>query len=175
MNLPNNKELLYTSHEFIKTIPSIVETMYNNDIVFMFYSNSKDDIPGKGIREKMIIGEENKYIPLLETNWRKKLSNFWVQPFKLDNKQWSSVEHYYQGSKFKKENPLFYHLFSIDSDSDICKDPNMAKMAGSKSGKINKKNGGLKMSLLILIFSQIIVIMKKCIKHNLQNLRKMMI
>ena len=139
MNLPNNKELLYTSHEFIKTFPSIVETMYNNDIVFMFYSNSKDEMPGKGIREKIIIGEENKYTPLLETNWRKKLSNFWVEPFNLDNKQWTSVEHYYQGSKFKKENPDFYHLFSIDSNSDICKDPYMAKSAGSKGGKVNKK------------------------------------
>ena len=54
-------ELDYTSSEFIKSIPSIVQTMYNNDIVFMFYSKSKDEIPGKGIREKMIIEEENKY------------------------------------------------------------------------------------------------------------------
>jgi len=144
MNLSNNKELLYTSHEFIETFPSIVETMYNNDIVFMFYSNSKDEIPGKGIREKMITGEENKYIPLLKSNWRKKLSNFWVQPFILDDKQWASVEHYYQASKFKKENPLFYHLFSIDSGSIICQDPSMAKSAGSKCGKVNKKKWGPK-------------------------------
>ena len=138
--LKTNNELDYTSSEFIKSIPSIVQTMYNIDIVFMFYSKSKDEIPGKGIREKIILEEEHKYISLLKTNWRKKLSNFWIQPFNLDNKQWSSVEHYYQASKFKKENADFYHLFSIDSESIICKDPEMAKSAGGKSGKVQKKN-----------------------------------
>jgi predicted NAD-dependent protein-ADP-ribosyltransferase YbiA (DUF1768 family) len=139
MDVSMQNELDYTSSEFIKSIPSIVQTMYNNNIVFMFYSNSKDEIPGKGIREKIIMEEENKYIPLLRTNWRKKLSNFWVQPFNLDNKRWASVEHYYQASKFKKENADFYYLFSIDSDSIICKDPGMAKSAGGKSGKVQKK------------------------------------
>ena len=67
------------------------------------------------------------------------LSNFYESEFTLDDKRWLSVEHYYQGAKFKKENPEFYEKFSLDSDSEISKDPNLAKSAGGKSGKSKGK------------------------------------
>ena len=52
-------------------------------------------------------GDLDKYNALRKIkDWRKKLSNFWISPFNLEGKRWQSVEHYYQGSKFKS-NPEY--------------------------------------------------------------------
>jgi len=123
----------------IADILGTTQNMYDST-VFTFYSKSKNSKPGVGKGEYINEEETEKYKQLDEIhNWRQKLSNFHIEPFELNGKQWQSVEHYYQGSKFRKQNPDFYNEFSLDSDSEISKDPAMAKSAGGKEGKYKGK------------------------------------
>lgn len=124
--------------------------LYNENIVFQFYSKSADKKPGKNKpSEKMEPGREKDFIELSEIkNWRKVLSNFYVGKFELDGYEWSSVEHYYHANKFKKNNFRFYEAFSLmfkpqEDDPEWFKkipknlnlDPAVAKAMGGKTGK----------------------------------------
>jgi len=149
-----------TSNELDEEIVDIVgmESLYNPKTVFMIHDQAMSrPFPGEAMGE--VIAKNGKYsdhtmyLPLASNkNWRKKLSNQWQQPFMLDNHRWISVEHYYNANKFKKYNPDFYLLFTMDSHkkskyydesnlySKICENPELAKIAGSKTGK-GKYNG----------------------------------
>ena len=116
---------------------------FDPDVVFQFYSKSSNKPkPGKGAGEKITKKKALEYAVLAAIpNWRTVLSNFYETkaPIVIDGMNWLSVENYYQGSKFKKNNPEFYAKFALDSDSEIAKSPALAKAAGGKSGKFKGK------------------------------------
>ena len=106
--------------------------LYDDSIVFQFYSKSMDKpLPGTGSGETIERADIPKFAALAKETpqWRKMLSNLWEPPgddrdkalFTLDDHKWRTLEHYLQGSKFRKENPKHYLRFSLDSDSDLSK------------------------------------------------------
>jgi predicted NAD-dependent protein-ADP-ribosyltransferase YbiA (DUF1768 family) len=114
--------------------------LYNNITVFQFYINSLDKPPGKGVGDTMPQDQIGDFKELVHIkDWRRKLDNLWLSPFTLDGHKWNTVEHYLQGSKFKRRNPEFYLQFSLDSGSALSKDTDMAIAAGGKSGKLAKE------------------------------------
>ena len=130
------------------------ENLFNDDTVFYFHSGSANKKPGKAtgksIHEKIKDEDVAKFKDLEKIkDWRKVLSNMHtnevvngkVEPlFELDGLKWASVEHYYHANKFKKNNPDYYRLFSIDSGSQFAFDPKKALGAGGKTGKVREKD-----------------------------------
>ena len=104
--------------------------LFNHLVTFQFYVKSVDKPPGKGTGELMPASEKNEYLELARIpDWRRKLDTLWPAPFTLDGHQWQTVEHYYQGAKYKRQHPEFALQFSLDSGSALSKDPVMAKEA----------------------------------------------
>ena len=113
----------------------------NKSTVLVYYDKSATHPVGKGPKEKLDIKDQDKYTFLnLKKNkgWRKILDDSYPVIFTIDQMKWQSVEHYYQGAKFKKHHPDFYQLFSLDSNSPFCKDVELAKIAGSAEGSYKK-------------------------------------
>jgi hypothetical protein len=135
-----------------------IPNLYNNDTVFKFYSRSADDPPGRGKAgggETISPGSIGEFAELGSIKqWRKVLSNFHVnkdnsgivKPLFTSNEgdevlKWASVEHWYHAHKFKKNNPDYFKLFTMNSKSEISIDPRRALGAGGRTGYI-KNNAG---------------------------------
>ena len=112
---------------------------YDGNVVFMYY-NKSSSVPkaGKGSNEKLAESQNQDFNDLnlkKHKDWRKMLDDYWGTEFSLDGMKWKSVEHYYQGAKYKSKNRKFYELFSLDSGNEIGQDIELAIIAGSPSGK----------------------------------------
>jgi predicted NAD-dependent protein-ADP-ribosyltransferase YbiA (DUF1768 family) len=112
------------------------DTLYDTKIKFMFYNKSQSKpLPGKGSGEEIPKDQLKNFKDLAKVeNWRRKLDDEWIgAPFMMDGHKWASVEHYYQGSKFKKGYPDFYLKFALDSkDSLFNENVELARQAGGK-------------------------------------------
>ena len=115
----------------------LTRDLYNKETVFSFHAKANGTPkPGKGSGEK-IKGDDMTKFKVLNSvkDWRRKLDDSWITPFKVDGHRWNSVEHYFLASQFKKGFPDFYLKFSVESGTDISKDIELARIAGGKSGK----------------------------------------
>ena len=137
-NVLNNCVIKNSSNDVEELSDARIRGLYDDNIVFQYYSKSSDKPPGKSMGEKIQFENIDKFANLNAINkWRCKLDNSYVlldTPFSLDNHLWYSVDHYYQANKFKENNPEFYITFTAGSGSELSKNPLMAKAAGSKSG-----------------------------------------
>jgi hypothetical protein len=116
--------------------------LYDSKVTFMFHSKSENGPkPGAGSGEKIPKNKIQEYTALSKIqNWRRKLDDSWWEGiFELDKHKWMSVEHYIQAAKYKKGFPDFYKQFSVESGSEISKDTDIAKAAGSLKGVYKKK------------------------------------
>lgn len=112
--------------------------LYNDNIVFLFYKNSDNKLPGKGVGESIPGDMISDFSELsLIPQWRQQLDITWIQPFKIDGYTWPSVYHYFVANYFKNTNKEFYLQFTSDSQSEISKNIHLVKASISKSGKIN--------------------------------------
>ena len=143
------EEEITSDNEAEMTPSASKEELFDDSVIFQFYSKSRNVPPGKGSGENISPKLKNDFVELGKINgWRKQLSNFYtktdkdkkIEPlFELDGYKWASVEHYYHANKFKKNNLDYYKLFTMESESEISRDPIGAKGAGGKTGKVNKK------------------------------------
>lgn len=111
---------------------------------FVFFSGSSDKKPGFGTGESK--NKDDNYSDLEKIkDWRKKLSNFYISKFIIDDNEWNSVEHFFHALKFRNnkissKNYNFYKTFVLNSGSPWCEDPLKAKQAG-KAGRVSAITG----------------------------------
>jgi hypothetical protein len=150
--LEEEEEFIDPIYTLIDRIPSIVENgdFYDKEIEFVITTKTTDALPGKAPGERIPAEKEGRFDKLSKIkNWRYHLSNYGIGEYVLDGKTWKTIEHYYQASKFKKNNPQFYNVFSLDyrepvegyPDLIISENATLAKYAGT-TGIYNDKEKG---------------------------------
>ena len=94
-----------------------------------YYSKSKNVYPGKGKNE--FVKDFTIYQDLNNiNNWRKILSNFYVEPFFYEENLFNSIEHAFQYKKIEIVDKIKSKWFTLESNHNI----------GNGNGKIAQKN-----------------------------------
>jgi len=108
--------------------------LFDENIEFVYHSKSRSGMPGKMSGEKIPDKEIKHFLTLNKIpNWRKKLSNDWVEPFVYDKHRWASVSHLMEASKYKS-NPRKYIQYSMDSGSELSTNVNFTKSKEREPG-----------------------------------------
>lgn len=137
--------------------------------LFILASNNKNENPGeyKDNKRCEVIWDKSRYNNLTKIkNWRGMLSNDYISPFTLDGKRWNTVEHYYQGAKFRdlthKLKYKYFKSFSLNSESEYNKDAQKAKIQATNTEESKSKisiqndfyNGIDKAVLMLALFAK---------------------
>lgn len=127
--------------------------LFRSSVVFVFHATAeKNAKPGMADGEKIPKDAKLDYVPLSKVvEWRKKLDDAWMgeSSIRIDNHNWSSVLHYTEGAKYKKGYPDIYLQYSLDSGSEISREPKPDK-AGKKlkiQGDLDKKPKAIKVDV----------------------------
>lgn len=126
----------------------VAEEEDSRKMALVFYSKSAQMSPGLGKGERMGVVEATDKERWMELerefpHFRRMLSNFFEAPIRaeMDGEEltFATVEHLYQASKFRRGHPSYARMFSLESDSVFCRDPERAKAAGGKRGVVRDK------------------------------------
>jgi predicted NAD-dependent protein-ADP-ribosyltransferase YbiA (DUF1768 family) len=83
-----------------------------------YYSKSKHVDAGSGCNE--FVGNISKYSELNKIkDWRRILSNFYVEPFEYEGNIYNSVEHAFQSCKIRLANKEMANYFTVGSNHYI--------------------------------------------------------
>ncbi len=108
-----------------------------NDKLF-YFSKSRDVAPGKGANE--IVKNSLIYNDLAKIkDWRKKLSNFHLYPFKYEENTYNTIEHAFQAKKIEIADKNKALLFTVDSDNEIGIGDGLIARKNRKLCKLNKQ------------------------------------
>ena len=142
--IPDFKKFKEEQHKHIEmSEPSLssentTPDLFDDDVVFILsHDAGKQKKPVDG--EKIPDNKKNEYLKLFENPyWRRPLSDMYEKEYTCDNKRWLTTEHYIQAERFKLQ-PEIYNEFALDSNSEMSKDPNIARSYGTNSSYKKKK------------------------------------
>ena len=137
--------------------------------ILQFFSNSANKNAGKGSGEN--VNDYTKYTELNKIkDWRKMLTDNWVEKFVIFNQSWNSVDDFFDYMKDKTQESYHYKIIKIALLAKFSQNENLKKVLLSTRDSnlflYNKKKSILQTDLMIT---------RKCIRnyHKVYDLKKL--